>query len=466
MSYPLILPFEEQEERYKFASFLWRVFSMGKASSTQFESSLSAEALLNIYKAYRPNTTLTVDMISHMMMYGGYMNAHGEVYFRINPEVFKDLPTATQEKILSYCNYAKSLSLRQVMLGNNTTAVDRGIALNESFRHFVQTQVFDKKFKFWNAIPKGSRKTSVMDLYEYYSEWCLNFCYKPETKRNFLQLFRNLNYKIGPGYYKGVSGVNIVHGVVVPTTEKEKSMTLKMQGIGVICLQDKFIFNDSTLMSDYTEDGLKAYIQSRRCVSSAQSRTEKERKEEKETIQQSNSNRSRTEISTHSISSRAQEIFTQKERGANNNNYEKGQPSPQRDSRTSGKNTEGRPTAITGTQNRSTADAVYKHINGGDEAGRNSDSAVTSKIRENTNVSTGESFSGNIKTVEASVELPLTGAAKKAFYTSLRITVRLAAPGSFNFKTFCDEIDKANLGVMTEQQKRLLYEDFMKTIKK
>ena len=457
MSYPLILPFEEQDERYKFANFLWRIFSMGKASSTQFESSLSAEALLNIYKVYRPNTTLTVDMISHMMMYGGYMNAYGEVYFRINPETFKELPTATQEKILSYCNYAKSLSLRQIMLGNDTTAVDRGVALNESFRHFVQTQVFDKKFKFWNAIPKGLRKTGVTELYNYYSEWCLNFCYKPETKRNFLQLFRNLNYKVGPGYYKGVSGVNIVNGIVIPTSEEEKAMTLKLKGIGVIYLQGRYIFNDSTLMSDYTEDGLKAYIESRRCVSSAQSRTEK-KGQEKEEIQQTHINGGRTEISTNSISGRTQEIFAQEERRANRSDYEESQPGSQTDSRTSGRDTEGKPTAITGAQCKSASDRIK-------ELGAKSVATSADKPQAN-NKGSGESFSGNNRSIEAAVDLPLTGAAKKAFYTSLRITVRLAAPGSFNFSTFCDEIEKANLGVMTDQQKHLLYDDFMKTIKK
>ena len=308
MSYPLILPYEEQDERHKFSNFLWRVFDPARETNTQFEGSLTAEALFNIYKTYKVDTMLTTDMIAHTIMYGGYMTAQGELYFRIKPDIFKDLPAATQEKILSYCNYAKSLSLRQIMMGHDPAAVDRGMVLNESFRHFIQTQIFTPTFKFWKSIPKGQRKTGTKELYEYYSWWCFQFGYKPEDKASFLNLCKNLGYKIKRGYYKGVSGGNIVENVVIPQTEEERKLTIQYEGLGVICLQGYTLFNDSTATKDYTKLGLKAYIQNRRCISSAKSYAEKKREEEKETQQQAISSRSRTEVSQNSLSGRTQKV--------------------------------------------------------------------------------------------------------------------------------------------------------------
>lgn len=312
MSYPLVLPYEEQDERHKFSNFLWRVFDPARENNTQFEGSLTAEALFNIYKTYKVDTMLTTDMIAHTIMYGGYMTAQGELYFRIKPDIFKDLPAATQEKILSYCNYAKSLSLRQIMMGHDPSAVDRGMVLNESFRHFIQTQIFTPTFKFWKSIPKGQRKTGTKELYEYYSWWCFQFGYKPEDKASFLNLCKNLGYKIKRGYYKGVSGGNIVENVVIPQTEEERKLTVQYEGLGVICLQGYTLFNDSTATKDYTKLGLKAYIQNRRCISSAKSYAEKKRQEEKETEQQAISSRGRAEISQNSLSGRTQKYLKQK----------------------------------------------------------------------------------------------------------------------------------------------------------
>lgn len=469
MAYPLILPFEEQDERHKFSNFMWRIFTPAKASSTQFEGSLTAEALMSIYKVYRPDTILTTDMISHMIMYGGYMNAQGELYFRIKSDIFKDLPPATQEKILSYCNYAKSLALRQIMMGNDPAAVDNGIILNESFRHFVQTQIFDKKFKFWNAIPKGQRKTSTADMYEYYSYWCFHLGYIPESRNAFLGLFKNLNYKIKKGYYKGASGVSIIENVVIPQTDEERKLMLQYKGLGVLCLQNHVLFNDSTATKDYSTLGLQAYIEGRRCISSVKSCTKKERAEEKEAKQQADSNRGGAQISTNAISGGKKEISKTEEGRANRGNDAKDKSVTQTDSRTSCGVTEGsvsknKPSAITGAKNRSASDIVREHVSKPAKAGGDTHGAA-SEIGRNANGQLGGCISGNYKEIPE-VEIPLTGASKKAFYTSLRITVRLSAPGTFNFEKFCDEIDRANLGVLSEAQKRALYDDFMKTIKK
>lgn len=462
MSYPLILPYEEQDERHKFSNFLWRVFDPARETNTQFEGSLTAEALFNIYKTYKVDTMLTTDMIAHTIMYGGYMTAQGELYFRIKPDIFKDLPAATQEKILSYCNYAKSLSLRQIMMGHDPAAVDRGMVLNESFRHFIQTQIFTPTFKFWKSIPKGQRKTSTKELYEYYSWWCFQFGYKPEDKASFLNLCKNLGYKIKRGYYKGVSGGNIVENVVIPQTEEERKLTIQYEGLGVICLQGYTLFNDSTATKDYTKLGLKAYIQSRRCISSAKSYAEKKRQKEKEKQQQALSNRSRTEISQNSLSGRAQKVSQAEERRADRGYNEKDEQLTQTNQSTSIKHSENKSSTTIGTEGRVTTNRTPALTGNFNRHADTKDRRQDTKINS---TKSGGSVSGNHQKIPA-VELPLTGAAKKAFYTGLRVTYRLAAPGTFNFSKFEDEIDKANLGVLSEEQKRYLYEDFLKTLKK
>lgn len=462
MSYPLILPYEEQDERHKFSNFLWRVFDPARETNTQFEGSLTAEALFNIYKTYKADTSLTTDMIAHTIMYGGYMTAQGELYFRIKPDIFKDLPAATQEKILSYCNYAKSLSLRQIMMGYDPTAVDRGIILNESFRHFIQTQIFTPTFKFWKSIPKGQRKTGTKELYEYYSWWCFQFGYKPEDKTSFLGLCKNLGYKIKRGYYKGVSGGNIVENVVIPQTEEERKLTIQYEGLGVICLQGYTLFNDSTATKDYTTLGLKAYIQNRRCISSGKSYAEKKKQEAKEKQQQGISNRSRDEISQNSLSGRTQKISQAEERRADRGYNAKDEQLTQTDQNTASNLAENESTTIIGTEGRVTTNRTPALTGNTHKPASTKDKCQNNKI---SNTKSGGSVNGNHQKIPA-VELPLTGAAKKAFYTGLRVTYRLAAPGTFNFNKFEDEIDKANLGVLSEEQKRYLYEDFLKTLKK
>lgn len=462
MSYPLVLPYTEQEERHKFSNFLWRVFDPARETNTQFEGSLTAEALFNIYKTYKVDTTLTTDMIAHTIMYGGYMTAQGELYFRIKPEIFKELPSATQEKILSYCNYAKSLSLRQIMLGYDPAAVDRGIVLNESFRHFIQTQIFTPNFKFWKAIPKGQRKTGTKELYEYYSWWCFQFGYKPEDKTSFLNLCKNLGYKIKRGYYKGVSGGNIVENVVIPQTEEERNLTIQYEGLGVLCLQGYTLFNDSTATKDYTKLGLKAYIQNRRCISSAKSCAEKKRQEEKETQQQAISSRGRTEISQNSLSGRTQKISQTEERRADMGNYAEDEQFTQTNQSTSIRHPENKSSTSISAESRVAANRTPALTGNTHKTTNAQDRCQNTKI---SNTKSGGSVSGNHQKIPA-VELPLTGAAKKAFYTGLRITYRLAPAGTFNFNKFDDELAKANLGVLTEEQKRVLYEDFLKTLKK
>ncbi len=462
MSYPLVLPYTEQDERHKFSNFLWRVFDPARETNTQFEGSLTAEALFNIYKTYKVDTTLTTDMIAHTIMYGGYMTAQGELYFRIKPEIFKELPSATQEKILSYCNYAKSLSLRQIMLGYDPAAVDRGMVLNESFRHFIQTQIFTPNFKFWKAIPKGQRKTGTKELYEYYSWWCFQFGYKPEDKTSFLNLCKNLGYKIKRGYYKGVSGGNIVENVVIPQTEEERNLTIQYEGLGVLCLQGYTLFNDNTATKDYTKLGLKAYIQNRRCISSAKSYAKKKRQEEKEEQQQTNIHRYRNEVSQNSLSGRTQKISQTEEGRAYRSNYAENEQLTQTNKNTSDRNTINTSSSSYDTSGKSATNRPAALTGNWDKHTIPNDGSQNKKV---SHAVTGGSVSGNNQTNPA-IDIPLTGAAKKAFYTGLRITYRLAPAGTFNFSKFDDELAKANLGVLTEEQKRVLYEDFLKTLKK
>ena len=258
MSYPLVLPLTEQIERHELATFLWRTFDVARSTSTQFEGSLSAEAILDIYKTANPGTQLTADIVAHMMMYGGYIDNTGELYLKIKPQVFELLSAKTQERILSYCNYAKSLSLRQIMLGNAADAVDRDIALNTSFRHFIQTQLFNKDFKYWNAIPKGQRNTGINDMYEYYQEWCFKRNYIPENKKSLFSTLEKSGYRIKQGYYKGKSGIRVVIGCVIPQTEDERKRTFEtFEGLGVIQLQDRYIFNDGAIADTFSWFGLQ-----------------------------------------------------------------------------------------------------------------------------------------------------------------------------------------------------------------
>ena len=475
MEYPLTLPLEEQKERYEFAGFINRTFDFARESSTQFEGSLTAEVLLSIYKAYKPGTQLTIDMIAHTIMFGGYMNERGLVYFKIKPEVFKLLNVGAQEKILSYCNYARSLSLRQIMLGNAPEAVDRDVALDESFRHFTQTQVFGKKLKYWAAVPKGQRNTGTSDLYDYYQSWCLKKHYMPRDKKSLLKVMQNLGYKVKRGYYKGISGTMIVEACVIPQTEEERQLTFdKYGGIGVIKLQDRLIFNDGSIADDFSHDGLKAYIESRRCVSSAESRAEKKRQEEKEqeqAIKSEDTDRIGDEISSNSLCQGTQTLSQGEERRINySNNAESNQITQIH------KNTEDRNTTNRFTKNTQTKlQYVEKPSLSGTIArpltGQNLSTAIKHRgnTKSNERIESIPSRSNQkdpkpvIKTEQ--VALPIDGAIKKALYTGLRVTYRLNKE-LFNFGFFCEEVSQANIGLLSKEQLKLLYDDFMKTIKK
>ena len=470
MAYPLVLPLAEQIERHELAAFLWRTFDVARSSSTQFEGSLSAEAILDIYKTSNPGTQLTTDMVSHMMMYGGYIDNTGELYLKIKPQVFTLLPATTQERILSYCNYAKSLSLRQIMLGNTPDAVDRDIALTTSFRHFIQTQLFNKEFKYWNAIPKGQRNTGINDMYEYYQEWCFKRNYIPESKKDLLSVLEKSGYRVKQGYYKGKSGIRVVTGCVIPQTEEERAKTFEFEGLAVLRLQDRYIFNDGAIIDSFSYMGLQAYIKGRKCTSHVQSSTTQERKEEQKQKGLTSITGGREKVSPSSISGGTQKVHSTKERRTYQRNYAESKQSITSDVRTSDRDTEGEistnfPSAITGAKNGIHA-ATKKY--GQDSNARAEGEGIyadTDRFLDQVrNVRTGASVSGTDTT--KSDGIPITGAAKKAFFTGLRVTYRLAPPGTFNYKAFLEEAKNANLGRMSEEASRALYEEFLRTLKK
>jgi hypothetical protein len=263
--YPEIFSADEQRERFRFHIFYNQAFITKKGSSQHFYTGLTADLLLSMFRTMYPDTSLTLDIVQHILRFGGYFdNPTGLVYCNINEMSFSALPPKTQQRILDYSNYANTLSFRQKLLGHDIVVSDFGVIIDVGLRLFLSNVIFQQKnFKYFNMIPKSFNKVSQYALYSLYQSFCYKQGYKPMSKHFFAEALVKKGCRKAKGYYMGTSGVNVFDNIFAPWTEEDMQWSIE-EGVGVITLDKKQIFNDGRLVANFTEDGLTAYLNSRK----------------------------------------------------------------------------------------------------------------------------------------------------------------------------------------------------------
>lgn len=475
MEYPIIFSKEEQRDRYLLNKFLQTYFTPCKETQTPFDGNLQPEVILSIYQTIKEETVLNAEIVTHLLTYGGFVNERNQLLLSIKEDTFKYLSPKTQDKILQYCNNAKALPYRQLILGSQVQAVDNSAIFYPSIQRFIKLQIFDKSFKFLPAVPKGLRNTSHVAVYQWYQTWCKTFNYMPEPKNLLINTLKQIGFKSYKGYYNGTSGTSVLLNCIIPHTEEEQQMSLQeFNGLGVKILNDYVVFNDGRILTDFSDDGLKAYVNKRTEVkiNEEKSRSAEERPEEreKEIILEADSSigRKQIEILEETIGSRTRGISKTGKRNSiipdpegciQNNQIDKVARSkpltrcPQDgDERTSAANK----TAL-GTTDVTSIDTSRA---GGADAAEHA-----------------TSFGGLSETERSSIEgnkeePELIGISeKKTLFTGLRVLYRLTPPGTFTLETFKEELSRAGLGIIVADEKRalqvqLLYDEFINSIKR
>jgi len=260
---PLIFSEAEAHERFNFHMFYENTFVTMKKNTPHFISGLDADMLFSIFKTRYPNTELSADIIRHILVFGGYMdNSEGRVYCAIRKETFSAWPKETQKYILNYADYANTFDFRQMMIEDAGLVSPFGDIVDEGVKLFMWNQLYWRNFKYYHAMPIRFRKAPQGAIYRHYQSYCLKRGYKPATQAQLIDAIVKKGGVKAKGYYNGVAGLNVFTNVFIPFTPEDSIWSIE-EGVAVITLDGKQIFNDGRLVQNFSEDGLTAYLNSR-----------------------------------------------------------------------------------------------------------------------------------------------------------------------------------------------------------
>lgn len=260
---------QEVLSRFELHQFIHSIGTPTIPSNSNTPQGVTAGELLDAFKI-KHKCDLTSESVEMFLITGGFVpteERQTKLYLKIDVKSFADLSSGEQTKVIKWIEGPISITLRKMMLGyTKVTSKESKEELLETplsifIKRFIKYYCIDDRTHYGPLLSTETR-ASTKQLYSYYITVCasLNY-YNPLGLKKFIEFLRALGYHVQKGYVRGVSGINHVVHLHIPTAEDDLRESI-LYGMCIITAKDHRI-TSSVMFKEYTPVALEELSKSR-----------------------------------------------------------------------------------------------------------------------------------------------------------------------------------------------------------